>query len=256
MSRLRLALAFVPALICVAVFLGASWLDRKDPHELIARAIEAHGGKDRISWLELAHTRGTLKDEMVVPKQSFVVNEVNSFEELIDLPHRYKRTTMIGQNTFRYLFLDGEAWVQKNEEKATAKGATHSPGFPTFVLLALLRHEDFETVSYVGRKSINGRSTAGVTVEFTSGLISHWYFDAKSHLLVSYLSRWEGNDAEIVVVDYRDIHGLIYPIRMNITNRPLANKVLANTVFATDFRVIDIEFPESIDDSEFEKPTD
>src|SRR5215510_7362523 len=171
--RILLIAAFFPLLVSCR-------RELPEPHSILQKAIDAHGGQENIKKPRKGILKGT--DE---------ANPEITQEEFFDLPEQWKRhTTRIGTSKPRSSFLlmiDGELWEweEGSEAKRTEKPSRHSPHFA--VLTTLLELCDAK-LSAVNGVNVERRTTFGFRADKDQN-VGEFYFAKDTGLLAQMISK-------------------------------------------------------------------
>jgi hypothetical protein len=245
----------LPALVLTLVLqpLSAQQEQEDDPKTLIRRAIEAHGGADRLDRLRLVReqTEGTL----------FVLRDKVPFtsETLQRLPGQFRHTltSEVGGKKLNLVQVyDGkQGWLTEGgltsdvDGKILAgwKATAHAAHVSS--LTPLLAADKGYKLTALGACKVQGKPAWGVKVSCPEHRDVSLYFDRGSGLLVKRDSRPHAGGAdsvqEEIYSDFKDVNGLKRPTRI---------VVLLNGVKHAEAVIRSTEFPDRVDDKEFTKP--
>jgi hypothetical protein len=247
----------MPSMIRLALFsLAVISLQRAaadEAHDVVTKAIQAHGGEAQLART----TRGRVKarvDGFFGARGSVKA----TWEEVFDLPQRYRRT-LDGTNA-------GMPFHEENGVNGKRGWMRQGQGTPQDVLVAeplplgdhwhavlaqllLLRDKDAR-LSYLGEEQQGGRTILGVRV-VSPQCQANVYFDKSTGLLararrpLPNMTPGREMIGETIYDDYREVSGVKYPMHMKATN---------GDTFSLNIVVTALEFLDKIDDSSFAKP--
>src|SRR5947209_2254857 len=126
---LRVLVILIPAAICVAALVVPRFRSPPDPHEILERAITAHGGSASLAETRIGQVKGKVTASLPPP-----IGEMSmDLEEVFDFPQRHKRV-MKGKTQGRdfnmsYTYRDGKWLVllpdgQLDEKEAPSPNQT------------------------------------------------------------------------------------------------------------------------------------
>lgn len=185
-----IALAFAAFLA-----LSAAALAQDEARAIIAKALQAHGGVEKLSQIGATHSK--IKGTLAEPKGGTIRGDV--FEQLPDR-HRFDLLTQIDGVAVFVIFttkgpktwmkIEGEATV----EEATKKGALQSMhAAEVGSLLPLLREKRF-TLTALGESKKDGQAVLGVKVKAKDQPDVSLFFDKAEGVLVRV--EYRGHDDE------------------------------------------------------------
>lgn len=191
----------------VAYWLAVSHAQSPEPHALLEKAIEAHGGAKNIA----KHRMGTLKG-----RTEGKGGEITQ-EETFDLPKRWKRVTsatLDGKRRVSFdVMIDGKLWRwdEGAKPKETPNKDNAQPYFAALSFLLDLTKEKVK-LSPLQKTKVNGESAAGLRATWDRS-VADYYFDDKTGLLVQsrFTFQFEpGKDIETKTVysDYKEEDGV------------------------------------------------
>ena len=238
----------------VVLLLAATSLRAQDAaRAIVAKAIEAHGGQERLSKLraDQVHVRGHL---FVEGKETPFVGET-----FVQFPAQFKNvmhlTTPKGRVTLVQILngdkvlvtIDGQP--QKVEPTALAEMRDMLQLNRAVRLVPLLTDRAYE-LSVIGETKINDRPALGMRVAAKGRRELKLYFDKETALLVKTehtLDAGEGKEVrqEVYYSDFRDLGGFKRPVKLNAFRD--GKKVM-------EAELTDVKYFEKIDDAEFTKP--
>jgi hypothetical protein len=224
-----------------------------EAREVVTKAIQAHGGEARLART----TRGRVKakvDGFFGARGSVKA----TWEEVFDLPQRYRRT-LDGTNA-------GMPFHEENGVNGKRGWMRQGQGTPQDVLVAeplplgdhwhavlaqllLLRDKDAR-LTYLGEEQQGGRTLLGVRVG-SPQTQANVYFDKSTGLLararrpLPNMTPGREMIGETIYDDYRDVGGVKYPMHMRAMN---------GDTFSLNIVVTALEFLDKIDDASFTKP--
>jgi hypothetical protein len=224
-----------------------------DPPALIRRAIQAHGGPDKLDRLRLVRekTEGTLT----------VLSQKTAFtsETLQRLPGQYRHTLkaeVSGKKIDIVEVFDGKnGWILEGgltravDEKTAAgwKATAHAAHVAS--LTPLLAADKGYKLTALPETKVQGKPALGVKVSSPEQRDVNLWFDRDTGLLVKRDLRPHAGTTqsvqEEIYSDFKEVEGLMRParVRILINGAPHAEAVIRST-----------EFLDKIDDKEFAKP--
>jgi hypothetical protein len=217
-------------LVGIAVVLGAPGMAARAqeprPEEIIDKAIQAHGGEEKLAGLSAF----TIKERMVYPDAA-----TWDTQTVVQLPGRYRweRTTSSGgKSSTTLIVLDGEqGWMKLNDHvtpypktfiESSWKYTMPYEG-PRLILRLRARQKNpacqFTTA---GEGTVEGRPAVGLRMKLEGGPEETWYFDKETGLLLKKeqrTKRFEGEDNVQVTLygDYQTCDG--FPMSQKVTSR-------------------------------------
>jgi hypothetical protein len=191
------------------------------PTEILGKAVEAHGGEEQILKPRAAKIEGKLSGR----------GNQRSWEEFIDLPHRWRRSThgtLPGKHDTTDLIVnDGQVYARQQdgsvEERATTPQDQTTNSFGILIALVNIQRavgakdkEGSLKLSWLGEKTVRGSAAFGIRVKAESGPPGEWYFDKKTYRLVKAGSEVTGPGGKTTMVytfwwDCREVDGVMLP---------------------------------------------
>jgi hypothetical protein len=219
------------------------------PRELIARAVAAHGGRDRL--LAASASRTTLKGFMYSATAAMpFVNRMT-----VQAPGRFKSVMEVSAGPRSRVIvhvLDGErasVTIDGKAQPATPAHLAHlrqTLALESAMRLVPLLDDPRYTLSPLGDYNLNGRAVTGVAVAATGRPSLKLYFDRQSALLVAAEHEVEpGVSQHARYSDHRDMGGYIRPGRVAVFRA--GKKVM-------EADLIEARREEKIDPAEFQVP--
>jgi hypothetical protein len=204
-------LSWLPLALCLGGAVGARAQD--EPRDLVARAVTAQGGEDRLS---AGATRVvTIKGTLCYPLEGPVLTgELWSgprgrlrSDLRLDTANVQVRVVQALNGTTAWRSVDGRTEEVKGPALAAMQDAAH---VERVLALVPLLHDPALTLTALGDADVDGKPARGVKVTATGRPEVRLYFDRESHLLVKYAYR-ERDPAsktevqnETVLGDYRE----------------------------------------------------
>jgi hypothetical protein len=242
--------------VAVLLFVPAqhSFADDNDPKALVARAIKAHGGEEKLAHVKTTYVKGKGTVEVMGLSLEFTISGV------VQQPGQSKNEIsfeiMGMQVTVVHVFNGEKGWMKLNnqvmevdkEHLAEMKEEMYEEQVQT--LVPLLKDKAF-TLTALGEDKVNGKPALGVKVASKGHKDVDLYFDKQSGLVVkSVRQSYDPNtkkevSRETILSDYKDQNGLKFPSKMVMQMD--GKKFLDMDV--TEYKLID-----KLDDSEFGKP--
>jgi hypothetical protein len=235
----RFALILV-ATVAVAAPLRNVRGDEPKPEQIVDKAIQAHGGEERLNGL----SGFSLKDHVVYEKGPIWNYEIDAAP-----PTRYRSEIKSGpeDKNSSVVVIDGDhGWSRRGDQVEV-----YPPTFLDFMrkntipyagprsvlrLRARLKNPKCQ-FSTVGECTVNGHQAIGLRMKLEGGPQQTWFFDKESGLLLKMESRtatFEGDETVTVMTfeDYQKYYG--FPLaRRETTER---DGKLASTRELTEFR--------------------
>jgi hypothetical protein len=225
----------------------------QDAMAIIDKAIKAHGGADKLAKMAALRlkTKGTI--ELLGNSAAFTQ------ESAIQMPDKIKDTMQLdfmGQNIGVVTVFDGKkGWINANgmtmdmndDIMEAMKEAVYMMSMQGFTGLKDKKYE----LSLLGDAKVNDRPAVGVKISSKGHKDVNVYFDKESGLMAKMEHRTKdlmsGQEVaeERIVTDYHEVDGI-----------KTGKKVLVNRDGKKflEAEVLDIKFPDKIDDGEFTKP--
>ncbi|HMC63725.1 MAG TPA: hypothetical protein VKI65_02190 [Gemmataceae bacterium] len=223
-----------------------------EPKDIIAKAIKAYGGEEKLSKLRAGQSKSKGKIELF-GGISFTQ------ETYYQLPGKFKEVTNIevmgNQATIITVYNGKEGWLSAmgNTQELDGKlleEVKEGIHLSRIARLVTLKEKEFE-LSPLGDAKVNGKEAVGVKVASKGHRDANLFFDKKTNLLAKVERRGvdpqsgkEFNE-ERIMSDYRPVSGIQSPKKI-VINRD-----------GKKFMEIDVEevkILDKIDDSEFAKP--
>jgi hypothetical protein len=236
-------------LLCGVLAAGLLWLLAVEAQAddtakaIIAKAIQAHGGAEKLAKLRVRREKTkitTESDGQPVPL---------SDDTLVQHPDRWRLTSEAERQGRRYTSIfvaNGDrGWMNLGRQTMEWKGARKELLHRDYVLTLtpLLKDQGF-TLSALGEVKVNDRPALGVKVSAPDYLDMDLYFDKETGLLVKSGSRGQSS-VEDVYSDYKETDGLKWPMK-SVRYRN-GNRV-------GEKEITELKFLDKIDDGEFAKP--
>lgn len=247
----------MPSMTRLVLFsLAVSSLQRAaadEAHDVVTRAIQAHGGEARLAKT----TRGRVQAKV----DGFFGQGGSvkaTWEEVFDLPERYRRTldgTNAGIPFHQEFGVNGKrGWMRQGQgapqEFPVAEPLPLGDHWHAVLAQLLLLCDKDARLTYLGEERQGDRTLLGVRVVSPQTQASV-YFDKSTGLLararrpLPNMTPGRETVGETIYDDYRDIGGVKYPMHMKATNRD---------TYSLNIVVSAIEFLDKIDDRSFAKP--
>lgn len=228
-------------------------LSAQEPGEIINKAIEAHGGMERLArvradWIKM-EGKLTLADREIPFVGETTVQLPDRFKNviLVDGPERKYQIVQILNGDKALVTIDGQP--QKLSPAAGSEMRETLQLDRAIRLVPLLRDPGFE-LDYVGESKVDDKPVLGVRVRAKGRKELRLYFDKATYLLVKTEHTLEdGNGKEIrqegYYSDFKDVQGYKKPHRM-IAHRN-GKKVMEATL-------LEVKFLDKVDPNEFKVP--
>ena len=221
-----------------------------EPHSIIEKAIEAHGGVKNISKNRMGMMEGKTEGKEIEITQ----------EETFDLPKRWKRktsATLEGKRRISFDVMIGAKlwqWNEGEKPQQVPNDANAQAYFSTLSILLDLSQEKVK-LSPLQKTKVNGESAVGLRATWdNSG--SDYYFNEKSGLLVESRFTFQpepGKDfhTKTVFSDYKEHDGVKIPCRRTTY---VKGKEFNDFVLLTDFVVTEVTILDTVPDEVFAFP--
>jgi hypothetical protein len=241
------------AAVCLALGLAGMAGAADEPQAIIAKAIKASGGTDKLNKYQgaRAKSKGTLMIQgLKLPFTEEVVTQLpGKFKEVLDLD-------VMGNKISLTTVYNGEnAWINANgklqdlddkvltelKEAANLLRINHLPN---------LKDKKYE-VTLVGEVKVNDRPAVGIKVATKGFRDANLYFYKDTGLLAKVERRMvdtmSGQEVteERIVTEYQDVDGIKTAKKL---------KVLRDGKDFLDSEVVETKHEEKVDDGEFAKP--
>jgi hypothetical protein len=225
----------------------------QEPGEIINKAIEAHGGMERLArlradWIKM-EGKLTLADKEVPFEGETTVELPDKFKNVVVVngPERRFQIVQILNGDKALVTIDGQP--QKLSPAAGAEMREILQLDRAVRLVPLLRDPGFE-LDYVGESKVNDKPVLGVRVRARGRKELRLYFDKESYLLVKTEHTLEdGNGKEIrqegYYSDFKDLGGYKKPHRM---------VAYRNGMKVMEAKLLEVKFLDKVDPSEFKVP--
>jgi hypothetical protein len=227
------------------------------PSEIIQAAIKAHGGEQNIAKTLKGKLYAKAKFNMPpIGKMPAIEGTIN-WDEIFDIPHRYKRTItgeINGQRGFmEFVVSDEGGWIRRNNVADRDTPAQKTPVERTWhamvAVLPTFLGEDYK-LEVLTKEMVEGHETIALHAK-SSQFETICLFDSKSHLLLKCKKKLAHPllstelDSEVLFGRYQEISGVKYP--MKVTSYFDSKKAL-------ELEITKVEFMDKLDPKLFEKP--
>jgi hypothetical protein len=236
---------------CLALLLAANaWAE--DARAVLERAIQAHGGEDRIARTKTGRLKATVEGKF---RGDGVFKA--TWEETFDLPGRYRRVIEGSENgrTFHREFIvnGAEGWIRLQEAVQAFPVREPLPleqhWHAVLLQLVLLKNKDTR-LTLLGEEQREGRAQVGIRAVSPRGE-GHLFFDQATWLLAR-ARRPMPNPltglemfGETIYDDYRTIDGVHYPMHLKAAN---------GDTYSLNTTLTSLEFLDRLDPRIFAKP--
>ena len=249
MSKLRSALVLAGLLHLGVTPLRAA----NDPRLIIEKAIEAHGGKERLNGqkAEIVRMEGTISAQGLTGTFHSVTS--------VQLPNQFKnvmRCSILGMETSIVQVLNGEqAWMTINGETRPIPEALRAEMEQTKYAEQVLRlvpliEDKAYRLSLLDEIKLEGQPVVGVRVQSKGHNDIDLYFDQKTGLLTK--------------TQRTSLNGMLLPVKQEVywsgyekkdgINRPMKYLAFQDGKKMSNAAITEVRYPEKIDDKEFVKP--
>jgi hypothetical protein len=218
--------------------------------ELLAKAVEAHGGEARYEKSRTGVAKG-------IGKESRAHDLPFSWEENFQLPGRLKssiRKDFGGPTTLTHLYADGKHRIfqDKKEVNVTSleEEGENIESMPDILGRLVLAMRRKTTITPVEDIMVRSRPAAGIEIDAGDQRKLRLYFDKQTHFLVKMTKEKKDPHAgsvevELFCTDYKDVDGIAVPGKIAIYQ---------DGKMQVEMTVIDVKFLKSLDDSVFAGP--
>jgi hypothetical protein len=243
----------IPSLVAGLLLAAGSAARADEVQDIIARAIKAHGGADKLAKQSTLQTKS--KGTIEIMGQSLPFSE----ESTIQQPGQLKSVVQLqvnGQNiTITTVFDKDKGWVNvagktMDLDENAVKAVKDQLAMMNVAKLTALKDKK-DALSLVGDDKVDGRDVVGIRVAPKGQKAINLYFDKKTGLIAKV--SWRSTDAmtgqeideERIIQEYQDMDGA-----------KVAKKLLVNHDGKKhlEAEVEEIKFLDKVDDSTFAKP--
>jgi hypothetical protein len=220
---------------------------------VIERAIQAHGGMQRLSQLRA--------DRVKIKGSLFLNDKAVSFtgETWVQLPAQLKTVVQISQDNRTHTLiqvLNGEmAWVTLNGQPQKVEPAALAEMRQTLALARAVRLVPLLTdkiydLSSLGESKVNDRVLVGVKVAIKGNKDLRLYFDKETGLLVKTAHALDDSNGKEVeqeehYSDFQDLGGFKRPVKLVGLRK--GGKIM-------EAELVDVKYLDAINGAEFAKP--
>lgn len=204
--------------------------------EIIAKNLEARGGKDKISAIKTVKFTGKL----IVPSQGLeapVLQQTkrpSSVRLSIDIQGKSFVQAYDGQTGWQLNPFSGSPDAQKMSEEETNEIKSQAD----FEGLFVNYKEKGNTVELLGKEDLEGSPVYKLKVTEKSGDTTVYYFDADSYLEIKNTSKTKVQGTEIEIdtfsADYKEVNGVLFPhtyeqkVKGTVTTQITISKIETN----------------------------
>lgn len=226
------------------------FLSRTDAgRELLAQAVEAHGGEAGYQRTRIGTVKG-------VGLQSLAHDVPFTWEETFHLPDRLKRVlrmpthqtalTQLAANG-KYRVFDGPQEVSSTPLEEVNDLVESTPDILGRLVMAMRRKTEITLIDEI---EVQGRPAAGIEVDQGAAGKVQLYFDRQSHRVVKMTRHQKLPEAGTVWVElfpweYQVVDGVAIPYKM---------RIYREGQLSFDMTVKEVKFVERLDDSVFAGP--
>ena len=226
-----------------------------EPKDIIAKAIKANGGEEKLTKLLATTTK--VKGKLQVPgigetefTSSNAVMHPDKFKEEVELSIGGQKITIlsIGNGDQYSISANGNDVPVDDNLKKVFKNATHA--MKVGRLSTMVKDKGYE-LSLLGESDVNKAKAIGVKVAMKGQSDVNLYFDVKTHYLVKLESRTidptTGNEVteERILQDYeKNADGIPTPKKIT---------VLRDSKPYMEAEVIEMKYLEKLDEADFKK---
>jgi hypothetical protein len=239
--------ARAPWLLALSVACGSTAAAAPTVDEIVARSVEARGGKAALAAVRTLRMTG---HAVAGPGREAIVRREIARPGRIRTEFEFQGTTGLyvwdGSSGWRVSPLDGILEPQPLTEEGAAISAEQADIDGPLVDWKAKGHR----IELVGSAPLNGGEAYELKVTLKSGVVRHLWVDAASGLVVKTAStrilRGHELQFETVYADYRKTDGVSFPrsIEMGVQGRPQRLKIAVETV----------EVNPALDDARFRMP--
>lgn len=244
-------------LVMALILAGATWnwaADNVEPKAVIDKAIQAHGGEEKLAKLKVRQFK--LKAKMSIPGVGEVQITGEMFQQLPKQTKSVMRLEAGGNKLNITEVINGdEGWISQNgqmrplseKEIAERKERLYRDYLET---LLPLKGKDYE-LSALEEDEVAGKAAVGIKVSSKGHEDVKLYFDKASGLLVKveYRATDQRTGEEViraaVFTNYKEFDGLKYPVKAILYE---------DGKQTMEAEITEVKFPEKLDESVFAKP--
>jgi hypothetical protein len=248
----RTLLPLLSAALLAGFATGARAADG-DAKAILAKAVKAHGGEEKLAKYKATRSKGKGKAdtpqgeiEFKLEVSSMLPDKVKEVTELEIMGQKVRIVSLVIRDKLT-IFVNGE----EKELPDKPKDVVTETGYQMRVakLYPLLKDKNFE-LSALGEVKVNGKPAVGVLVKSKGYKDISLYFDKGTGLLAKFEKRsldpMSGNEftEERITTEYQKVDGM-----------PTPKKVVVNKdgKKAVELEITEVKFLEKLDDDEFKK---
>lgn len=244
----------VIGVVCLLAFVGPARADDAKLHEVVARAIKAHGGADVLTKFKATTSKQKGKFHGLGEALDY------TSEESIQLPDRFRVEvhSKVGDQAFTFIqIINGDKGWRKigdnTEEldKEMLEEAKEQMNSATISHLVCLNKKDYK-LSSLGEVKVGDAPAIGIRVERKGFRDVSLFFDKDKSLLLKVetlgkdlMQGGQEYTSTILYDDYKKVEGMMvaYKITVQRDGKPYV-----------DGEMTEVKLSEKLDDSVFEKP--
>jgi hypothetical protein len=234
----------------LALLVAGPALADKAAEEIIDKAVEAHGGLDKLAGAKRMIRKAEGKTTTLAGSEKF------SDEFTAELPDRYRLELTIGEQKNKLILVinKDQGWFSSGgttqalprEAVKEHLGESYSMYLTT---LAPLKQDRSFKLTALPKQKVGGKAALGVRVEHKGHDAVDLYFDEDSRLLVKMTRKTVvaglGVDRDYLYSDYKDFDGIKLPAKQTQSLNGQEQVSITSTKYS---------FPEKVDEKTFQRP--
>jgi outer membrane lipoprotein-sorting protein len=234
------------AYLLVAGLMGAA-ASAQTADELIAKNLQASGGKDKIEAVKAVRMTG----KMVIP-QGMEIPVTVEFKD----PDKLRSEATVQGMTMVTAYDGKSGWkiepfMGKKDPEAMSEDEIKQVKEQLETMAPLSKYKELgHTLEYVGKEDLEGTPVYKLKLTRKSGDIGHLYLDTESYLMVKMTgkTKMQGQEleSESTMGDYKAVDGILYPHTVESQLKGMPGKMVMS--FSK------IEVNPAIEDSRFAMP--
>jgi outer membrane lipoprotein-sorting protein len=241
------------ALAAGLLFAPVSWVSAQEPQAILDKAVKAHGGKEKLASIKAVQSKTKGKLEVMGNSIEF------TGESAAQLPDKLKEVLHLdfnGMKINQIVVYDGkQGWISTNGmtmdmPESILETIKDTIAVGSVARLAFVGEKGYEATA-LGETKVNDRPAVGVKISKKGQKEVNLYFDKETGLLAKTEHRGKDpmNGQEVneerIITEYQDLNGMKTPKKMLVMKD--GKKFL-------EAEIIDMKYPDKLDDSEFAKP--
>jgi hypothetical protein len=225
-----------------------------DVKAIIEKAVKAHGGADKLDKMKCLQSKSKGKLELfgssVDMAQEMSIKYAGKFKEVAEVDVNGQKVQVISvfDGSKAAITSNGQPVEISDQILEEFKEIAHAMRVGR--LTNLLRDKSLQ-LSPLGESKVEGRPAVGVNIASKGHRNLELYFDKESGVLVKVQTRkhdlqtMQEVDEERIIKEYQDVGGHKVPKKVRVNHD--GKKYV-------ELEVVEVKFPDDIDDSEFQQP--